>query len=558
MVLNIWLHRFIVVVLCAGLLVLTSGPRYLVFAQNADKIDIDQALVEARNFVSLAEEALDSIPRDSFDVESILLEAFLDIDELFAWTKENITLVPYQGVLRGSQGVLMDHLGNSLDQALLMADFADGSGFDVRLAHAKLDSELASEQLALYKQFSLPVLEPTIEEDDPDVVARVAEGVGLSTEDLQKQIEEDQKTARKDIQALQALVEKQATELSNSLELPEIDDEAIEEKILSALSDHWWIQIDTGDGWQDYDPILDEPIEAAETFAPDDLPEELYHSVNIKIVAEKWEQEDVFESIALDYSFLPSQHIGTAFNLSFQPLGTNYDDIFEQDNAQEVFLAKLAETEEWLPVLNFDDKTTYQNSIMTNGNLNENPNIDSDVEALGQSAGGLFGGGLTGGATQEEPESHFSALWIDYDLNIPGQENQQIRREIFDLIGAAERAEGNFILDVDDSAELERNLTLAGETQVMTQVGWLSTPFAQKLALEDVVSSIEQSIEFYEEQSEVSAENLADQKGLPADLLSFLLARNKLSPYAENIYCPNMGGVKPPTLVGCFSTFSDR
>ena len=186
MFLNICLHRFIVVVLCTGLLVLTSGSRYLVFAQNAD-IDIDQALVEARNFVDLAEEALDNIPRDSFDIESILLEAFLDIDELFAWTKENITLVPYQGVLRGPQGVLMDRLGNSLDQALLMADFADGSGFDVRLAHAELDSELANEQFILYKQSSLPTFEPTLEKDNPDAVASIAESVGLSTDDLQKQ-----------------------------------------------------------------------------------------------------------------------------------------------------------------------------------------------------------------------------------------------------------------------------------------------------------------------------------------------------------------------------------
>ncbi len=536
MFLNIWLHRFIVVVLCTGLLVLTSGPRYLVFAQNTDDINIDQALAEARNFVNLAGEALDSLPRDSFDVESILLEAFLDIDELFAWTKENITWVPYQGVLRGPQGVLMDRLGNSLDQALLMADFADGSGFDVRLAHAKLDSEIASEQLAFYKQFSLPILEPTLGEDDLDTVARVAEGVGLSPEDLQKQIEEDQKTALEDIQALQTLVEEQATELSNSLDLPEVNDKAIEEKIISALSDHWWVQIDTGDGWQDYDLILDEPIEAAETFTVDELPEELYHSVSIKVVAEKWEQDDVAESIALDYSFLPSQHIGTAFSLSFQPLGTNYDDVFEQENAQEVFIARLAETEEWLPVLNFDDKTAYQNSIMTNGNLNENPNIDSGVEDLGQSVGGLFGGGLRGDTTQEESNSHFSALWIDYDVNIPGQENQQIRRELFDLIGVAERAEEDLALDMNDDAVLERNLTLAGETQIMTQVGWLSTPFAQKLALEDAVSTIGQGIEFYEEQSEASAEDLAEQKSLPADLLSFLLARHKLSPYTEHIY----------------------
>ena len=135
-------------------------------------------------------------------------------------------------------------------------------------------------------------------------------------------IEEDQKRVFENIHALQTLVDKQATELSNSLKLPEVDDKAIEEKILSALSNHWWAQINTGDGWKDYDPILGEPIEAAETFALDELPEELYHSLSIKVVAEKWEQDDVAESVALDYNFLPSQHIGTVFSLNFQPLGT--------------------------------------------------------------------------------------------------------------------------------------------------------------------------------------------------------------------------------------------
>ena len=170
---------------------------------------------------------------------------------------------------------------------------------------------------------------------------------------------------------------------------------------------------------------------------------------------------------------------------------------------------------------------------MTNGNLNENPNIDSGVEALSQSVGGLFGGGLTGEANQEESNSHFSALWIDYDLNIPGQENQQIRRELFDLIGVAERAEGDLALD---DAVLERNLTLAGRTQIMTQVGWLSIPFGQKIALEDAIAGTKRGIEFYEKQGDASTEYLVNQGNLPAELLSFLVARYQFSHYAKSIY----------------------
>ena len=377
-----------------------------------------------------------------------------------------------------------------------------------------------------------------MKKNDSDDVARVAEGIGLSTEDLKKQIEENQTKSLEEVETLQALVEEQVIELYSSLELPEIDNKAIEEKILLALSDHWWVQIDTGDGWQDYDPILGKSIsiEATETFAPDELPEELYHSVSIKVVAEKWEQDNVAESIALDYNFLPSQHIGKAFNLSFQPLKISYDDVFEKDDPQKAFLNKLAETKEWLPVLSFDNKSAYHKSIMIDGSLNESPNTDSGVEDLGQSTGELVGGGLTGSATQEKSESHLSALWIDYDLNIPGQENQIIRRELFDLIGVAERAEENFVLSMNAAAVLERNLTLAGETQIMTQVGWFSMPFAVKLILEDAVSSAQQGIELYEKQNEIIIEDFVDQKVLPADLFNFLLARHELTPYAEHIY----------------------
>ena len=64
------------------------------------------------------------------------------------WVVEHSAWLPYEGVLRGAAGVLMDRSGNSLDRSLLLASLLEQAGYSVRLAHETLSDEDAQAILA--------------------------------------------------------------------------------------------------------------------------------------------------------------------------------------------------------------------------------------------------------------------------------------------------------------------------------------------------------------------------------------------------------------------------
>jgi len=51
------------------------------------------------------------IPRDSFDVETIVDQVGRDPAKLFAWVRDNTFWAPYRGTLRGATGVLIGSAG---------------------------------------------------------------------------------------------------------------------------------------------------------------------------------------------------------------------------------------------------------------------------------------------------------------------------------------------------------------------------------------------------------------------------------------------------------------
>src|SRR5258706_1623094 len=98
----------------------------------------------ARLMDQLAESTRE-LPRDGFDYQAIIESVGRDPAKLMMWVKENTRFVPYSGALRGPQGVLMDRVGNDLDRALLLAQLINSSGYECRLARAKLaDNEAAT------------------------------------------------------------------------------------------------------------------------------------------------------------------------------------------------------------------------------------------------------------------------------------------------------------------------------------------------------------------------------------------------------------------------------
>ena len=81
------------------------------------------------------EDAVRELPRDTFDLNSIVQQVGRDPATLFEWVRDRTAWAPYSGNLRGTGGVLMDRLGNSLDRSVLLAALLKMAGHEVRLAH---------------------------------------------------------------------------------------------------------------------------------------------------------------------------------------------------------------------------------------------------------------------------------------------------------------------------------------------------------------------------------------------------------------------------------------
>ncbi|MFW2404619.1 MAG: hypothetical protein ACN4GT_07615, partial [Gammaproteobacteria bacterium] len=107
-----------VIVLASGV----SGLAMNALAQSADAAgsdEVEQIVEVIREAYNEAQEALKQFPRDRFETDSVLEAADYESESIVTWFEQNTRWVPYRGVLRGADGVLLDRSGNSLDRSLL-------------------------------------------------------------------------------------------------------------------------------------------------------------------------------------------------------------------------------------------------------------------------------------------------------------------------------------------------------------------------------------------------------------------------------------------------------
>ncbi|MDB5296475.1 MAG: hypothetical protein JWO31_2458, partial [Phycisphaerales bacterium] len=80
---------------------------------------------------------------ETFDVTAVVRRVGREPDAMFGWVRDQTFWVPYRGVLRGPEGVLMDRLGSSADRASLLAALLVAAGVPCRLARAELPQAVA-------------------------------------------------------------------------------------------------------------------------------------------------------------------------------------------------------------------------------------------------------------------------------------------------------------------------------------------------------------------------------------------------------------------------------
>jgi hypothetical protein len=142
-----------------------------------------------------------------------------------------------------------------------------------------------------------------------------------------------------------------------------------------------------------------------------------------------------------------------------------------------------------VPYLLIGDKYVAQSSVTEGGDLKVNP--FSTVSTINKVGGGtLFGGFDAALSGSDGVASHMTAEWLDYEIRVPGEEPEHLRRPVFDLLGPAQRAAK--VQDFDATTNdrmVARYEALLSTTDILLQPCDFTNEFVTHLALDRVVAS---------------------------------------------------------------------
>ncbi|HEY3249263.1 MAG TPA: hypothetical protein VGK88_13365 [bacterium] len=435
--------------------------------------------------IDSAAAAADALPRDSFDPHAVLRQVGTDPTALFTWVRDSTRFVPYRGSLRGTVGVLMDRMGNSLDRALLLGELYRLAGISTRLAHATLGAEQVNTVLATVRLPKMSVGSPSRDVLLADAEQR-AKSAGL-----------DARQARDQLQATWDRTHTMAMEArgrsrTQAEKLARIVGSAVAAgpSLAPDAADHWWLQWSRDGQWVDADPTLpDASVGAAmtapaETMTVEDLPPAVFHQLTIRVIIEQATENSSAEHVVLTRTLRAAAHLGQRITLVHAPLQWP-SDVFAGSDPAAGLRPALVGVREWLPILQVGDSPAYDEAFSILG--------DAGTPILGPAAapGGLFGAAtreLTTVTTGKTPDGRLTAEWIEYELRAPGAPPSVTRREIFDLLGPAARRQHGRIPAWGEAQKVAVGLTLLGETEILPIVGDVSSEFATSLAAQEIAA----------------------------------------------------------------------
>ena len=530
------------------------------------RLDKEDEIVEwLETIINEIESTGEQRSQENFDGQTVIQEVGKDPINLFEWVRDNTFWVPYQGSLRGAAGVLMDRLGNSLDRSLLLADLLDSAGFQVRLAHVGLSDNLARKLWDDIQKISDTQVFPgtAYKEMEISQFENIALRVQMNTQEMQQGLKQLSQINNKNDREAKQRVKDQAEMLMKAIGESMVKGSSSDKMDMEALCDHWWVQYETQDGWVDLDPLLPQGKsgeavgEAEETVEIDDLDEDLLHLITVRVVTEQRKDGYLEEHTSFEHTLRPCELLGQRIILYNLSLNWPEDLRLDEEGFPESFKDALLEGKEWMPVLEVGSDMIVQSSFTDKGGINENPNPTPEAEAGGATRGVFRGmtGGLMGGSRKDEDkeEGYLTAGWLEYDLHLPGQDDQTIRRELFDLLGPAARSEEEAAEpDFNDDQKLERAYSLFGIIEILPVVCQISSQFADQVTSRYCVDQLRILQKELEDDNPV--EDLNIRVGMAAEalhspLFKWALLRPRWNPYASSTYYSSVNIVNLRTRI---------
>lgn len=505
------------------------------------KDELDQKADLLEKSLQRLEAEVQAIPKELFNLEALADKLGSDPIEIFEWVRDKTYLVPYRGLLRGAKGVLMDRLGNSLDRSLLLFELLKMAGHNTRLAHGTLPSAQIRKvsqrihSLSLGKKESSEKSFRTLEKS----ALAYCERYQLDQTIIMNELDLISKAHKRFSKDINDRIKTQIRVISDTLAEYEVriksDDN---ESLYPALEDHWWVQLEKEGAWTDLDPSFPELqagqvlTETEDTYDPENLDEDLFHRITIRVVVERWEEGTLKQDTVMEHTLHPSQIIGTHITLRHAPLDWPPEDldISEAPDSLEKIKEIILKKKEWLPVLIIGSNQITASSFMNTGEINETPGEKSK----GSGARGITGGfvrALTGGE-DEKKESQLTAEWIEYEIHSAGDVVLTTRRQIYDFIGPAARLQDEIEkppLGKDEQFKRELILFL-GENNIITSVCRISPQFFANLLAKNLLDNRAIFTEILRQKdlvliNEILDNHQEDIASIPVDLYLFAAAR---------------------------------
>ena len=522
-----------------------------------------QTAGELSDYFSAIEDSLTQIPRETFDPEAVVQKIGQDPVKLFEWVRDETAFVPYQGSLRGPIGVLMDRRGNSLDRALVLYALLSLAGNEVRLARGHFSPEEAKEVYQKSNGRNLAPFNPRPELSLPDQrknLELMAEKYKLHQKDLLNLLAQAQQAQENEARAISEQVKEQTIAL---LDIVKDNQKAQPKKPAGheydALADHWWVQWEKDGAWENLDPTLpslqpgETLAEPEETPNPEDLGDDLFHSISIRVIAEQCKKGQLEERTVLEYVLTPSKLMGKPIVLRQMPVRWPSDkQLFSARNPMEPLKAAILGQNQWKAALEIDGRAVEEAYLTAQGDVTSGPVADEAKKKEGKgTAGGLFGtiagGEEKGKKSPAANEAHLTAEWLEYEIHSPGQPVKTIRREIFNLLGPSLRKKGiPDKLEISKEQRATRNFKILTQTEFLPLVCRLSPAQVETVAAENMLLNRAFFQDLQDEYRSLSPQDVLAQldelRFLRGELYGLALKRFEFSAAAPETYLdsPNL------------------
>ncbi len=372
------------------------------------------------------------IDRSLFEVDALADRLGSDPATIFHFVRDEIRYEPYIGVLRGPLGTLLCRAGNSLDRSLLLAALLQKAGITAQIANGNLNSQQA--QTLVNRLFEpvkpVPPAVPSIAELAPEV----SRAMGVDQTKLLQLSDEMQQYGQKQNKQLMDYVDSESKYLSDLLGKAGVDAGVVtpNNQLLAEASQHYWVQYQNSNGqWVDLDSSFTdaEPgktdAQVASTFAPDAVPEELYHHLRISLTLRVAQVNDGNDGETTD-TVLLDQELRVAEQEGKDIIVANVPDPMPDFMNQGTLGDTLASIRGYQAVLQVGGRAAAGKHFDLDGKVTQRLSGAPEAE-VANNAGGIGGafGGLGGsagnalGGAQQMSTSRIVGEWVEYKLSSP-------------------------------------------------------------------------------------------------------------------------------------------